>query len=218
MMSMKACYVYWILLWFATGCMETGDSRYRDISSLEKPPTLAIVKTNASEPAGDEVDKSESAQTGSNKGLAHLLTLEGSDERPVLRIKTRYERAWEMVGRALTVGKIEVLDKNREDGVYKVSFDPDSAEQDSGGALGAVFAYFNDQLPAADYELTLAPQAAGVTVSAQRLKAKDKSRVVDNKDGFNDSAAAAEEEDDHGQGAAALVKRLNQIIKDEFLK
>ncbi len=148
-------WVYGLPVLGLIACTDTS-SRYRDTHLLEMPPEMPIEHTHA-QTAIEATDMKPKTSP-----LAGLMVFEDDGEKPVLKLKTRPDRAWDMVVVALKISNIKVLDKNREENRIQVSYDPDSA-----GKEESIFDIFSsDTYPEADYTLTLKDGLEGVAVNA----------------------------------------------------
>lgn len=178
--------LYGLPYFLLAACADTSD-KYRDIQHLEMPPTLAIEHTN-----------STPAETDSGKALQKKSLLDGieqlveQDGKPILQIKTRLARAWDLTETALQLANIETLDKNRNALTFQVNYDPD----------GSGFAsLLNNEYDAEDYTLTLKDGIAGVEVHAELAK---QAANGDSQEGDNDASAE-------------LIKRLHQVLQEKVL-
>lgn len=142
------------------GCADTSD-RYRDTHALELPPELPIEHTHsqAAVSANDLTAKPASP-------LAGLVDYHDNGSTPKLTLKTRPERAWDMIIVALKIGDIKVLDKNREENRIQVRYDPDTAGKEE--SLLDIFA--DDNYAEADYTLTLKEDILGIVINAALSK------------------------------------------------
>ncbi|MBS3963591.1 MAG: hypothetical protein KGZ80_03680 [Methylomonas sp.] len=127
-------------------CGETVDSRYRDLHELEMPPVLPIEHHQAQTAVGDDDFKPKPTSP-----LAGLVDFKDDEHKPRLILKTRPERAWEMLTVALKLTNIHVIDKNREVRLIQVRYDPDL----DGKEVGMLGRIFGDTLPEADYNIML---------------------------------------------------------------
>ncbi|WFP48965.1 outer membrane protein assembly factor BamC [Methylomonas sp. EFPC3] len=165
-------------------CGETPE-KYRDTHHLELPPVLPIEHTNP-QPALDSDDlKPKSA-------LAGLMTFTDGD-KPLLTLKTREERAWEMIATALKITDIEILDKNQQDGRFQVRYDPDTAGKD----LSLIRTLLNNHYAEAEYLITLQEQTGGIRVNAALAKPEDMETDED--------------------GSAELLRLLHKTIDEKIL-
>lgn len=170
-------------------CGETSE-RYRDLHHLELPPELPIEHTHrqAAVSADDLKPKSSSAAI-----LAGLMSFEEVGGKPILTLKTRSERAWEMVATALKLTNIQVLDKNRDQLAFQVRYDPDIDGKD----VGIIGSLFNNDYPEGDYAITLKNEGGGIRVAA----APNQSAKLDN------------EED----GSSELIRLLHKTIDEQII-
>ena len=102
-------------------CGTATDSRYRDISSLERPPTLPTMPQNYQ--AGDSyaTDDSRIEKRTANTGLASRVYL--TDSKPLqLRIKQPIDKAWYTVAAALKQMGIKITDYDRAKKIYYVPY------------------------------------------------------------------------------------------------
>lgn len=183
-MNKHLLYVLPVLLLAA--CGETPE-RYRDIHHLELPPELPIEHTHQQAAVGaDDLKPKVSA-------LAGLMVFEEIAGKPVLTLKTRRERAWEMVATALRIDDINVIDKNRDLSLFQVRYDPDI----DGKQVGFVSSLFNNDYPEAEYTIKLKEEIAGVLVE-----------VAPNQ---------ANELDSSEDGSAELVRLLHRTINDKII-
>lgn len=151
------------------GCADTSD-RYHDTHHLEMPPELPIEHTH-SQPALSQDDLKPKTSP-----LADLLDFKDDSTQPKLTLKTRADRAWEMVMVALKICNIAVLDKNREENRIQVRYDPDT----DGEEEGVLDALFNNGYAEADYTITLTKDNLGMEVNAALSKPD---QIEDGEDG-----------------------------------
>lgn len=166
---------------------------YRDTTDLERPPRLEITE-RAQEAA-------ESADSGTETNDTVLL--EDQEHPPFIKIKKLYDRAWDMVGQALIKKKIEIVDKNRDKGVYFVKYDP-SEDSATGSVFGGVkFFFFEQSYEKSDYKLTVAWHDTETQVRAVMLS-KPTVQTVD------------EDEDRPADGSEKLIQSLYEAIRGEI--
>lgn len=172
------------------GCADVPD-KYRDIHHLELPPVLPIEHVNP-QPAVTADDMVAKEKTKS--ALAGLVAFEDDGDHPRLILKTRSERAWEMVTTALQLSDLEVLDKNREDNRIQLRYDADLG----GKSVGWVNSLFlTNDYPEADYLITLTEGAGGVRVETKLSKPDE----LDPKD----------------DASAQLLRLLHQTIDEKII-
>ena len=178
--------VYGLPTLLLLGCADTSD-RYRDTHELEMPPVLPVEHTQAQPVVAADDLKPKSSS------LAALMAFEDDGTKPVLTLKTRPERAWEMVTTALKISNIEVLDKNREENRFQVRYDPDT-----GGKEESVLdVFFNDDYAEAEYIITLKEDILGMVVNA---------------------ALSKPDELEFGEdGSAELVRLLHKAIDEKII-
>lgn len=192
-------YIWLLLLGLVVSC-GGNSARYQDRSELEKPPEMKIV-----EKPKDVVEEKQQAE---NMGLGHNVSIAGSGEQPVIKIKKLFERSWEVVEQALKLNSIEITDKNREEGVFYVLFDPDAQESKDGELLdGLSFFLFKDDYEEAAYKLTLVWRDSDTEVSAELVDG-EVSDILD--DGEDDDISGST---DNG---AILIQRLYKTIRDDL--
>ena len=75
---------------------------------------------------------------------------------PRLKINEPIERAWRIVGKALTRKSMEVVDRNRGDGVYFIQYDPNEKDIEDGSIWDElVFLFGDDQSNEEEYQIRL---------------------------------------------------------------
>ena len=188
-MTKKLCYgLFWVML---AGCADTKE-KYRDIKHLEMPPTLAIDRAggNAYSAAAKTETAAEpvTAQT-TNSDLGKLILLGGSAEQPILQLKTRFERAWDLVDHGLRLAEVEVLDKNRDSGVFKVRYVADGSTK-SRGVLSSVTSFFSDSLADTEYTLKVDKDRSITGVRAQKVNSSNQGETGNTETANNDDSAS----------------------------
>ncbi len=170
----------------------TEGKKYLDTTELETPPRLAIAE-HAPAPG-------ESPETVT-KSLADSVFIDDSEHPTLLKIKKLFDRSWDLVGQALERRKIEITDKNREQGVYYVKYDPSA---DSGSRLfGNVKIFiFEQEYAEAGYKLTVAWHETATEVRAEMVNP--------------DQAAVDEDGEELGDGSEKLIKALYDTIRDDL--
>ena len=137
-------------------CGETSE-RHRDTHQLELPPELPIEHTHQQAAVGDDDLKPRA----SSSGLSGLMVFEELDGKPRMTLKTRPERAWEMLLTALRLENIAIVDKNREQLLFQVRYDADLDGKD----VGFFSALVSNQYPEAEYNILLKEEIKGVIVN-----------------------------------------------------
>lgn len=172
------------LLLFA--CADTSD-RYRDLHELEMPPILPIEHTHTQTAVGaDDLKPKTSA-------LADLLAFTDDEHKPSLVIKTRPDRAWEMLMVAVKLCNLEVLDKNRQENRIQVRYDPDR----KGKEPRPLDMIFNNDYAEAEYSINLKENTTGIAV----LTALSKPDELE----FGDD------------GSAELIRLLHKTIDEKII-
>lgn len=170
-------------------CGETSE-RHRDLRHLELPPELPIEHTHHQAAVGADDLKPKSSASGI---LAGLMSFEEVGGKPILTLKTRSERAWEMVATALRLTEIQVLDKNREQRAFQVRYDPDVDGKD----VGFIGSLLSNDYPEADYAITLKDESGAIRVNVAP----------------NQSAKLESAED----GSNELVRLLHKTIEEKII-
>lgn len=166
-------------------CGETPE-KYRDTHHLELPPVLPIEHTNPQPAIASDDLKPKSV-------LASLMDFKEVDDKPRLTLKTNRDRAWEMVATALKVSNVEVLDKNQDDGHFRVRFDPDNT---TGEEVSLIRALLNNQYAEGEYNIKLDDEISGVVVNAA-LTSPDSGETED--------------------GSAQLIRLLHKVIDEKII-
>ena len=206
-------------------CVDSGSDKYRDIKHLEFPPTLAIehtnagsygsaytdtkeqAKTEAGKPetiAKTDSDKSENLPKNAGTDLGRLIRLVGDPVKPVLQLKTRFDRAWDLVAHGLSLAGIEVVDRNHDAGVYRVRYVADG-EGNQRGLIGSLASFFSDKFEDTEYTLTLEKDNSPTEVRADKVIPINQGENSDNK---------TVNRDDSG----SLIKLLQKTIIDDLAK
>lgn len=187
-------------------CADSPD-KYRDIKHLEMPPTLAIerntstpVKSSRSSAASTSTSNSET-KPKSASDLDKLIYITGDDQHPVLQLKTRFDRAWDLINHGLQIAEIEVIDKSRDEGKIRVRY---LAGQETKGnsfisSIGSLFGGKDSE-----YNLTLDKDSKITGVHIDKVATNEN---------LQDGA-----EDISTNDAAKLASLLQTIIKTDLAK
>ncbi len=167
------------------GCADTSD-RYRDTQHLELPPELPIEHTHSQTAIAENDLKPKTS------ALSGLMSFEDHETKPKLALKTRPDRAWEIVSTALKLSGLEVLDKNRELNRFQVKYDADNTEGEEGNVLDI---FLNNDYEDSEYVITLKEEILGVMVHAELSK----------QDEFAED------------GSAVLIRLLHKIIDEKII-
>jgi uncharacterized lipoprotein len=129
-------------------CADSPD-KYRDIKHLEMPPTLAIER-NTSTPVKSSRNSETKQKSASD--LDKLIYITGDDQHPVLQLKTRFDRAWDLINHGLQLAEIEVVEKNLLERKIIVRYVA-GQESKANGFISSIGSLFNNR--DSEYTLTL---------------------------------------------------------------
>lgn len=190
-------------------CADSPD-KYRDIKHLEMPPTLAIerntsapVKSSRNSTSSTSTSSSETKSKPANSDLDKLIYLTGDDQHPVLQLKTRFDRAWDLINHGLQLAEIEVVDKNHDEGKIRVRYVADQASKGR-GFVSSVTSFFTDKFEDTEYTLTLDKDSRTTGVHIDKVTSSDKS--AEGTESFNNN------------DAKALATLLQTTIKTDLAK
>lgn len=185
--------VYYSLLLLAAvvSCSEVKQ-KYQDTSELERPPKMDIIEQSSIGGPGSDTPVVK-------KSLAESVFLDDAEKPTVLKIKKLFDRSWDIVGQAIAKKKIEITDKNREQGVFYLKYD---ASEDSGSTVfGNVRLFvFEDEYTEAEYKLTVGWWETETEVRAEMI-VKDEEEDQDN---------------EYADGSSKLLKALYDTISNEL--
>jgi hypothetical protein len=181
-------------------CSESKNPKYKDTSLLEKPPVMPIVAKQK-----DRVEESEEEQD-EKKGLGDNIILTEFEQKPIIKIKKNFDLSWNFVEQALQLKDIEISDKNREKGIYYVTFDPDE-QSDSTLADAMTFFLFKDDYAEAAYKLTVKEKATDNSeIIIEHIATEENDLMDDDGDDFDGTI-------DEG---VMLMNTLYKTIRDEL--
>jgi outer membrane protein assembly factor BamC len=81
-----------------------------------------------------------------------------------IQIKESFNRGWRIVGKALTRQAIEITDRNMDEGVYYVEYDPQAREYEDGSIWDEfVFFFGGDQSQEKEYRIRLSGKESQLT-------------------------------------------------------
>lgn len=183
-------------------CADSPD-KYRDIKHLEMPPTLAIEHNTSAPIKSSRNTSTNNSETKpkSASDLDKLIYITGDDQHPVLQLKTRFDRAWDLIEHGLELAEIEVINKDRYGGKIRVRY---VAGQDTNGngfisSIGSLFGGKDSE-----YTLTLDKDSKITGVHIDKVATKEN---------LQDGA-----EDISTNDAAKLAALLQTIIKTDLAK
>jgi uncharacterized lipoprotein len=178
-------------------CGTSEDSRYRDISILERPPVIAVNKQN-SEP--HVTDTSTIPKKRDEPGLGADVYMAATTP-PQLKIKQPFDDAWNTLGLALKQSEIEITDREHDKGLYYVIYEPDSS-------------FFSKQQNEAIYVLTVEKDGAETKITAIIGSAAEQSSSgsrSEHRDPVKDNSTAQP-----ADGAEKLLQLLYETIRDDL--
>jgi uncharacterized lipoprotein len=159
-------------------CAASNDDQIEDIHlnydpvKLERPPRIVDYST-MQEPAGLTADSAaeqtagETAQQIDNPSVM-LSAMAGSDTR--IEIREPYSKAWSMVAKALAAKSFSVADRDRDNGLFYVKFDPDAEGSDDSAWDNIVSFLAKDQSGAGEYHLKLEQFDSAIDVTAEMVE------------------------------------------------
>lgn len=103
------------------------------------------------------------AQTIAAQPKAEVLS--GRDQPPVLRFRLDYDRAWATVSTALDNAEIPVIERDAEEGIYRISFDENQFRGEEPGWFRRTFSFAFRTPGAQTYTLKLEPGDGGFDLS-----------------------------------------------------
>lgn len=189
---MKTKQIFSVVVLLTVTACTAEDPRYRDIRSLERPPTLAINKQPGERLSDDGAIDLEP----NKKGLGEVVYLTETTP-PQLKIKQSFDQAWDALGRALKQSDIEVTDHEHDKGLYYIAYKP-------GGFFSKLMTGKVAARSEANYTLTLKEEDAEIVVTANAIY-NDNSTA--SKDGRNDIATDATE---------TLLQTLYETLHDDL--
>lgn len=199
-MLLKNSFLFIAGVFFLVACADIKTVEYQDTSELEEPPEMEIV----------EVPKEQDEENEEIKdvGLGDIVSLSGSEDKQIIKIKKTFERSWELVEQALKLNEIEVTDKNREKGLFYVSFDPD--EQSSEPSENETFSFFGGDYDEGDYQIRVVWQESDTEVTAKLVNDTDNEMLDDEEDQEDFESTVA--------GSGHLLKTLYKTLRHDLPK
>ncbi|MEY4211393.1 MAG: hypothetical protein RLZ92_1774 [Pseudomonadota bacterium] len=167
--------------------------KYRDIKHLEMPPTLAIER-NTSAPVKSSRGSASSTSTSnsdtkSTSDLDKLIYITGDDQHPVLQLKTRFDRAWDLINHGLQLAEIEVIEKKQAEGKIRVRYIA-GQETKGEGLISSISSLFGSS--ESEYTLTLDKDSKITGVHIDKLESNEKLQDGAEDIGTNDAAKLAD--------------------------
>lgn len=190
---------YLILFFFClVACSDVKTIEYEDTTELETPPEMEIIETPKELLAEDKENK--------DTGLGDIVFLSGAKNEQVIKIKKTFDRSWELVEQTLKLNEIEVTDKNREKGVFYVSFDPD--DQSSESIENSTFSFFGGEFDEGAYKITVVWQESDTEIIVEL--------VNDDGNDMLDDAEDTEEFEGTIAGSDHLLKTLYKTLRHDL--
>jgi uncharacterized lipoprotein len=177
-------------------CAGSNDDQIEDIHlnydpvKLERPPRIVDYST-MQEPAGITADSAAEQTAGEtpqqiDNPSVMLSAMAGSDTR--IEIREPYSKAWSMVAKALTAKSFSVTDRDRDNGLFYVKFDPDAEGRDDSAWDNIVSFLAKDQSGAGEYHLKLEQFDSAIDVTAEMVEDEN----VDDEDDLVDPDKSVE--------------------------
>jgi len=182
-------------------CTGSKSSRYKDTAHLEKPPIIVVAEKPR--PPVPEIPEEEDENTG----LGQVVSLSGSADLPIIKIKKIFNPSWDIVEQGLNLSEIEITDKNRDEGVFYLKFDPDKQAAKDAGLLDSIsFFLFKDEYDEASYKLFVQWHESHTAVSVELIEQDEDSFLDDDKGDFDSPT-------DLG---VMLINALYKTIRDDL--
>lgn len=180
-----------------------GPSKYRDIKHLEIPPTLAIERNTSAPIKSSRNTSTNNSETKpkSASDLDKLIYITGDDQHPVLQLKTRFDRAWDLIEHGLQLAEIEVINRDRYEGKIRVRYVA-GQETNGNGFISSIGSLFGGK--DSEYTLTLDKDSKITGVHIDKVATNEN---------LQDGA-----EDISTNDAAKLAALLQTIIKTDLAK
>ncbi len=183
-----------LLALLLVSCGADKDSRYRDMSELERPPTLSSSGSAQQSAESYAHDDSRIEKMSGKKGLDDTVYLTDTIP-PQIKIKQPLDKAWNTVERGLKQSNIKITDRERNKAQYHVNYTPSS-----------LFGFLQTESTTV-YLLTLKQEGNETTVSAGL--APEQNSVTSNNDGYNEGG------NDPEKLLQVLFDTLHNDLKEE---
>lgn len=177
-------------------CGTGTDSRYRDISQLERPPTLPA-NANARPNETYAADDSRIEKPQENVGMGDQVYL--TNATPLqLRIKQPIDKAWYALAQAIKQSNLKITDYDRDKKIYYVS---------SGESSDGFFSFLSSD-EKINYVLSM--KGAGNETAVMANLAAEQSGASSNQDGVD----ASDKQD--GNDPEKVLRMLYGILHDDL--
>jgi len=188
-------FLYLLICVVPVSCGTTENSRYRDTSLLERPPTLVINKS----PGGQSETTDDSAIPKKQEpGLGDAVSMTESTP-PQLKIRQSYDKAWTTINQALKLNDIKITDHERNKGHLYVSYG-------SPGLFEKATSFLKDDRKDPTYLLLLKDDGTETTITATMANPTDQNSSSANPDGSVDKPTDDSED---------LLQTLYKTIRDD---
>ncbi|MGZ8188047.1 MAG: outer membrane protein assembly factor BamC [Methylosarcina sp.] len=184
-------------------CGTVEDARYRDTSKLELPPNLQAGRESIQHDAGDEGMISES---NARKGLGDLVYMTSS-EPAELKLKQPFDIAWNTLASAFRQSGLEIKDRDRDKGLYYVTFDPDDYVPENESLMGRMGGFLVNDYNKATYVLTVTAEEDETKITAAKANNAEQGGLSESMD-----------EDEKPDGAERLLLSLYQTLRDDWIE
>lgn len=179
------------------GCTSSHDGLTQDLSALEVPPYIVVITQTATAAVTEPELEDTSSKKPAKSALDGIVSLDLTPPSPSIKIKKLFDRSWAIVAKALKISAISITDKNRDKGIFYISF----AQEES---LSSWLSGTSETLP---YKVTVTWGQTHTTVVSQPIKPK-KSPLDDPDDDFDFANAQNQ--------AKAIIEQLYQVMKHEW--
>jgi NlpB/DapX lipoprotein len=185
-----------LIIVFLVSCA-SEDSRYRDTTILERPPTLVIEKSSSALYEADE----SSIPKKQEPGLGEAIYLTSTTPQQ-LKIKQPFDKAWDVLIQGVKLNEIKITDQERNKGHLYVSYD-------SSGFFDKVTSFMKDERKGPIYLLTIEDSGDESTVTATLTNPTEQTTDAGAKDGYYEKPADDTE---------ALIETLYKTIHDDLVE
>ncbi len=169
------------------------DTRYKDLRALERPP-IVVSPRQPGEARFD--DDGALDREPKKKGLGEVVYLTESNP-PQIMIRQSLDQSWDALGRALKQSDIDVIDHERNKGLYYVAYKV-------GGFFSRLMSGSVATHKDANYTLTLEQDGDEVVVSASAVHTES---TASSQDGYNETRPDLSGE---------LLKNLYDTLHDDL--
>ncbi len=170
---------------FFSACSDV-QQKYRDTTELETPPQVIVAGAASADKPFEAREKPKV-----------FVFLDDTVSPPVLKIKKLFDRSWNLIDQTLTEKEIEVTDKNRDEGVFFLKYNPD--DHSDKHVFGNIRMFiFEPEYQNSEYKLSLAWRETETEVRAEMIRPEN--IVLD------------EDEEEPEDGSEKLIQALYDAI------